>query len=149
MSRGGHVPPGRTRRSSTGQRVAGETGLHGKGLRGRAMHKSSLSPTGLGLLLWKATCRETCPCRLGRGQRKRTGRHLAGALLHLGEGGRKRAATMRYLVGLPSYKMQEKWSCASCVEPMTESKRYEMRPLKALSQSINRCPFSGMKPINR
>src|SRR5947209_2088760 len=21
--------------------------------------------------LWKATCRETCPCRLGRGQRKR------------------------------------------------------------------------------
>jgi hypothetical protein len=67
---------------STGQRVAGETGLHSKGLRGRAMHKSSLSPTGLGLLLWKATCRETCPCRLGRGQRKRAGRHLAGALLH-------------------------------------------------------------------
>ena len=50
------------------------------------MHKSSLSPTGLGLLLWKATCRETCPCRLGRGQRKRAGKHLAGALLHSREG---------------------------------------------------------------
>src|SRR5260370_32620417 len=36
----------------------------------------------MGCFLWKATCRETCPCRLGRGQRKRAGKHLAGALLH-------------------------------------------------------------------
>jgi len=92
VSRGGHVPSGRTRRSFTGRRVAGEIGLHGKGLRGRAMHKSFLSPTGLGLLLWKATCRETCPCRLGRGQWKRTVRHLAGALLH-SEGARRRRSS--------------------------------------------------------
>src|SRR3954468_2735700 len=42
MSRGGHVPPGRTRRSFTGQRVAGGTVLDGSGVRGHAMYKSSL-----------------------------------------------------------------------------------------------------------
>jgi len=52
-----------------------------------------LFPMTTECFLWKATCRETCPCRLGRGQRKRAGgKHLAGALLHSEEGGWKRAA---------------------------------------------------------
>src|SRR5688500_3804183 len=45
MSRGSHVPPGRTRRSSTGQRVAGGLVLQGSGVRGHAMYKSSLCST--------------------------------------------------------------------------------------------------------
>lgn len=45
VSRGGHVPPGRTRRSSTGQRMAGETELIDSGLQGRTLRKSSLIPT--------------------------------------------------------------------------------------------------------
>ena len=72
MSREGHVSPGRTRRSSTGQRVAGGIFLKRHGLSGRAMHKSSLIPDNERIVLWKATCKETCPCRLGRGQQKRT-----------------------------------------------------------------------------
>src|SRR5215213_8845181 len=44
MSRGSHVPPGRTRRSSAGQRVAGGLVLDGGGVRGHEMYKSSLRP---------------------------------------------------------------------------------------------------------
>jgi hypothetical protein len=73
------------------------------------MHKSSLNPTCPGTFLWKATCRETCPCRLGRGQRKRSERNLAGALLHLGRGRWKRADASQYLAGGLLHKnVQEK-----------------------------------------
>ncbi len=44
VSRGGHVPPGRARRSSTGQRMAGETCLIDSGLQGRTLRKSWLIP---------------------------------------------------------------------------------------------------------
>ena len=59
VSRGGHVPPGRTRRSSTGQRVAGGIFLKRHGLSGRAMRKSSLIPDDERMFLWKAPLRPT------------------------------------------------------------------------------------------
>src|SRR5919199_5620403 len=43
-SRGSNAPPGRTRRSSTGQRVAGGVVLDGGGVRGHEMYKPSLCP---------------------------------------------------------------------------------------------------------
>ncbi len=54
------------------------------------MCKSSLIPQAMEMFLWKAVCSETGLYRLGRGQQKRSERNLAGALLHSGQGRRKR-----------------------------------------------------------
>ena len=52
------------------------------GLAGREMRKTFLSPKAMMCILWKAVCSETGQYSLGRGQRNRAARHLAGVLLH-------------------------------------------------------------------
>src|SRR5258708_155619 len=48
------------------------------------MRKSLLIPDAMICFLWKAVCSETGLYSLGRGQRRRAVKYLAGALLHSG-----------------------------------------------------------------
>src|SRR6266700_4408749 len=92
VSRGSHVPPGRSGEPVARQRAVGETGQKCRRVQGRVMRQSSLIPKAMTCFLWKAECVEMRLLGLGRGQQKRSERNLAGALLRSGRGGGKRAA---------------------------------------------------------
>ena len=110
MSRRSHDLPGSAGKRHAGPRAAGGTFQKCTELAGCEMHKSFLILFAMRCFLWKAVCSETGLYRLGRGQRKRAGKHLAGALLHLGRGRWKRAAflilpargILHRQVGIPS-----------------------------------------------
>ncbi|EFH80877.1 hypothetical protein Krac_1509 [Ktedonobacter racemifer DSM 44963] len=78
------------------------------GLQGREMHKSLLIPDAMICLLWKAECVEMRLLGLGRGQRKRSKRNLAGALLHSGRDRWKRAE-FRIPPGIPGRSEQHQY----------------------------------------
>jgi len=91
MSRRSHDLPGSAGKRHAGPRAAGGTFQKCTELAGCEMHKSFLILFAMRCFLWKAVCSETGLYRLGRGQQKRSERNLAGALLHSGRGGWKRA----------------------------------------------------------
>jgi len=58
------------------------------------MRKSLLIPNAMICVLWKAVCSETGLYSLGRGQRRRAGKYLAGALLHVDAGKERKLLPM-------------------------------------------------------
>src|SRR6266700_6269825 len=59
VSRGSHVPPGRSGEPVAGQRAVGETGQKCRRVQGRVMRQSSLIPKAMTCFLWKAELRHT------------------------------------------------------------------------------------------